>query len=77
MLKYKRELICQNCGHTFFNEDNDMVLCKECWDTYLENQLRETISIRLTKEYVDNFLQNYDGGPIKVKSKIKFDLGDL
>ena len=74
MLKYERELICQNCGRAYFNEDNDMVLCQECWNTYLENQLKETISIRLTKEYVDSFLQKYDGAPIKVKEKIKFDL---
>lgn len=72
MLMYEREIVCQNCGKLFKDFDSEAPLCRKCWNFYWNNQLKPTVEIRLTKEYVDNFLENYQGDKTLKSKKVDF-----
>lgn len=52
------EIVCPNCSRKFLTEDQDTILCDECWESYLENQYRAQNFIRLTKEYITSLLED-------------------
>ena len=46
------ENVCCLCSKLFISTDEEMCVCPECWQKYLEEQFQKKADIQLTKELI-------------------------
>lgn len=53
-MKILYECVCKNCSTLFEHEDEEAILCPQCWRNFLERQINKP-TYQLTEDFLKNF----------------------